>query len=239
MSLPSPLVALVAAAYLGAPPHAPGAPLGASARTTARAEAGDPSPAAALRVARAIAERWKVSPERIRLEWESPVTDGSISPNAAVELWGSGAGGHWVVIFHADSGAAPVRARVRAGVETQVAVAKHALARDVVLGDGDIAMSSAVLWGAPQDSTELPAVGWVTHRVIAAGEQLREPAVTKPALVKAGDGVSIEWRRGTVALSMRGTAAGSASLGERVWVRTASGHRLQGVVAAPALVRID
>src|SRR5918911_4290611 len=137
MSLPSPLVALVAAAYLGAPPHAPVAPLGAPARSAVRAAPGDPAPETALRVARAIAERWKVSPERIRLEWESPVADGDISPAATVELWGSGAGGHWTVIFHADSGAAPVRARVRVGVETRVAVAKHALARDVVLGDGD------------------------------------------------------------------------------------------------------
>ena len=36
MSLPSPLVALVAAAYLGAPPHAPVAPLGAPARSAVR-----------------------------------------------------------------------------------------------------------------------------------------------------------------------------------------------------------
>src|SRR5919204_3755871 len=172
MAFSAPLFSRLAAAYLGTPP-----------RAAVREADGDPSPAVALRVARAIAERWKVSPERIRLDWESSMTDGSISPEGSVELWGSGAGGHWVVIFHADSGAPPVRARVRAGVETQVAVATHALARDVVLGDGDIAISSAVLWGAPQDSTELPAAGWVTHRVIAAGEQLREPAVSKPALV--------------------------------------------------------
>jgi flagella basal body P-ring formation protein FlgA len=236
---PASFLTLLAAVHLGAPPPARAVPLDRPARADARATVGDPAPAAARRVARAVAERWKVSPERIRLEWESPVTDDSISPGAAVELWGSGAGGHWTVIFHADSGASPVRARVRAGVETQVAVATHALARDVVLSDADIATSSVVLWGAPQDSTELPAAGWVTRRVIAAGEQLREPAVSKPALVKAGAGVTIEWRRGTVALSMRGTAAGSASLGESVWVRTENGHRLQGVVAAPALVRID
>src|SRR5690348_9282971 len=107
MAFPPPLVALVAA-YLGTPLHAPAAPPGAPARAVARAAIGDPAPAAALRVARAIAERWKVPPERVRLEWESAVTDGSISPNATVELWGSGVGGHWVVIFHADSGAAPV-----------------------------------------------------------------------------------------------------------------------------------
>src|SRR5919199_1459696 len=112
MALPAPLVALVAATYLGTPPRAPVAPLGAPARAAVRAAPGDPAPAAALRVARAIAERWKVSPERIRLEWESPVTDGSISPNATVELWGSGVGGHWLVILRAGSGAAPVGGRL-------------------------------------------------------------------------------------------------------------------------------
>jgi flagella basal body P-ring formation protein FlgA len=238
MYFPAPFIAVLAA-YVAAPSRALATPLDTPVRAVVRTATGDPAPAATIRVARAVAERWKVSPERVRVEWESPVTDGSISPAATVELWGSGAGGHWTVIFHADSGAAPVRVRVRAGVETQVAVATRSLSRDAVLSDADVAISSVVLWGPPQDSAELPAAGWVTHRVIAGGEQLREPAVSKPALVRAGDGVSIEWRRGTVAISMRGTAAGSASLGERVWVRTGSGRRLQGVVTAPALVRID
>jgi flagella basal body P-ring formation protein FlgA len=82
-------------------------------------------------------------------------------------------------------------------------------------------------------------VGWTTRRTIAAGEALREPAVGRPVAMKAGDPVDVLWKSNGIALKLRGVAAGSASLGERVAVRIDSRRRMEGIAAGPALVRID
>jgi flagella basal body P-ring formation protein FlgA len=82
-------------------------------------------------------------------------------------------------------------------------------------------------------------VGWTTRRVIAAGEPLLPPAVSPPDLVKAGDAVEAVWRGRTIQLRVKGTAAGSAALGERVLVRVDARRRLEGVVIGPALVELE
>lgn len=81
--------------------------------------------------------------------------------------------------------------------------------------------------------------GWVTRRPVAAGEPLVEPAVGPPALVTAGQPVTYVVERRDIRLSIRGTAATSGSLGQRVWVRMDSARRLRGVVTAPGTVRAE
>jgi len=78
--------------------------------------------------------------------------------------------------------------------------------------------------------------GWVTRRLIAAGEPLRRPAVAPPVWVATGESVQVLYRVGSVEARLRGTAMGTASKDERVLVRIDTRRRVEGVVVAPGLV---
>lgn len=139
----------------------------------------------------------------------------------------------------------------------RIAIAAHEIARGVVLAPADIAYlpSEGVPEHATQDST-LPAdcgpvrlsdcptvrpllVGWMTRRLIAAGEPLRAPAVTPPQLVKSGDVVDVMYQGDGVLITMRGRATRSAALGERLTVRMDNQRKLEATVVAAGRVRVD
>ena len=101
--------------------------------------------------------------------------------------------------------------------------------RHIGPAEADVAHTVTVHWGAPPREGAPVGAGWVTRRVIAAGEALRPPAVAPPVLVNAGEPVQVVARRGNVELTLRARAASSAAAGERVTVRTEAGRRLQGV----------
>jgi flagella basal body P-ring formation protein FlgA len=152
-----------------------------------------------------------------------------------VELVGSGSGGHWVV--RSDVPGDPgVRARV--GVRVDVTVAARALPRGHVLDASDLSPGREVRWGPP-GAHEVPVEpGWRTLGPVAEGAVLRAPVVQPPRVVHAGDAVVLRWRRGPVSVESAGTAAGAASVGGEVTVRTRNGDRLRGVVVAPGVVDI-
>jgi len=91
---------------------------------------------------------------------------------------------------------------------------------------------------APIDTNDV-APGWVTRRVINAGEVLRSPAVEPPNVVTANQPVAIEWVDQNIRLTLRGTATRNAAIGSRVTVRMASGRRVDGTVVGIGRVRID
>jgi flagella basal body P-ring formation protein FlgA len=78
--------------------------------------------------------------------------------------------------------------------------------------------------------------GWVTRRVVLAGEVLREPAAAPMPLVSAGAPVQFEINQSGLRLSLDGVAMSAASLGERVAVRLGAKRRVVGIVAGPARV---
>jgi flagella basal body P-ring formation protein FlgA len=119
----------------------------------------------------------------------------------------------------------------------RVAFATHALARGAVLTADDFQVRDTTLH-APLDTAKV-APGWVTRRMIAAGEMLREPAVQPPDLVVANQPVEIEFRDKNVRLILLGTSTRSGALGERITVRTEQGKRIEAVVVAAGRVRID
>jgi flagella basal body P-ring formation protein FlgA len=121
----------------------------------------------------------------------------------------------------------------------RVAVATRAIARGAVLTAGDFAVRDTVIRGAISTDTNTIAAGWVTRRSIAAGEILHAPAVEAPAVVLANSAVQVEFADHNVSLTVRGIAARSGALGERVPVRTELGKRIDAVVVAPGRVRID
>lgn len=119
----------------------------------------------------------------------------------------------------------------------RVAVAARAIPRGAVLAADDIEYRDTTLRVATDTNAIAP--GWVTRRMINAGEVLRSPAVEPPQIVTANEPVLVEWVDGNVSLTVHGTAARNGSIGERVPVRTELGKRIEGTVVAPGRVRID
>jgi flagella basal body P-ring formation protein FlgA len=130
--------------------------------------------------------------------------------------------------------AAPAHAQTR-----RVPVATHQIARGATLTAGDIELrDSTMRSGAPVDTADV-IPGWVTRRVINAGEILRAPAVEPPNLVTANQPVAVEWVDRNIRLTLRGTATRNAAIGTRVTVRMESGRRVDGTVVGVGRVRID
>jgi flagella basal body P-ring formation protein FlgA len=123
------------------------------------------------------------------------------------------------------------------GTPRRVAVATHVIARGVSLSTNDFEYRDSTLHTAPD--TSAIAAGWVTRRVIAAGEVLRAPAVEPPTVVTANQPVSVEWIDQNIHLTLRGIATRNASIGTRVSVRMESGRRIDGTVIGTGRVRID
>ncbi len=112
-------------------------------------------------------------------------------------------------------------------------VAARDIPRGVELTAADIAADSA---GAAVVASR---IGWVTRRVMRAGEALSEPSVAPPQLVHAGASVTVRAETGGVVVTRPGTALMSGSLGERVRVRIDSQHIVTGIVSASATVKIQ
>jgi flagellar basal body P-ring formation protein FlgA len=113
-------------------------------------------------------------------------------------------------------------------------VAARDLPRGVALSEADVSV--------PADAAASPGesvVGWVTRRVVRVGEPLRPPAIARPQLVHAGEEVTVQLQGSGVALTLRGTAAAGAGMGEKVWVRVSTGWRVEGTVAGPGEVTIE
>ncbi|MBV9772956.1 MAG: flagella basal body P-ring formation protein FlgA, partial [Gemmatimonadetes bacterium] len=153
---------------------------------------------------REIAARWGVDTAAVRLEWTPPVA--ALPAGAATaRLGGSGAGGYWTVSVPA-AGGTTVDVRVRAGIEARVPTAARDLPRGRVLEAGDLAPGGVVRWGPPAKEAAGAEPGWVTRRVVAAGEPLVEPAASPPPLVAAGDTVRVRAGSGAVEVQLRGVA---------------------------------
>ena len=119
----------------------------------------------------------------------------------------------------------------------RVAVATRTLPRGTVLAESDFTVRDTTLRG-PLDTTQV-GEGWVTRRLIGAGEVLRMPSVERPRLISANQPVQLEWRDNNVTLTLRGVATRSAALGERIAVRTDSGRRVEATVVAPGRLRLQ
>ena len=139
-----------------------------------------------------------------------------------------------VASSESTDGAARGMARVR------LTVATRALQRGDTLRAEDIAIVDTSIvwrWNTPPDTTRAQP-GWVTRRVIAAGEVLRSPAVGAAPVVKAGTQVRVIYQDGPVRIVLTGVATSNAALGAPVGVRIDATRRLDGVAVAANTVRL-
>jgi len=138
------------------------------------------------------------------------------------------------------AGAVSPRATFAQSNDMRIAIATRTLPRGSVLAQGDFELRDTTLkYAGSQPDTTPVAAGWVTRRTINAGEILRSPAVEAPAVVNANSPVLIEWKDGSVSLTVNGTAARDGALGERIPVRSENGKRFEATVVAAGRVRID
>jgi flagella basal body P-ring formation protein FlgA len=119
-------------------------------------------------------------------------------------------------------------------------VASRSLPRGHTLVAEDMTAGAAAVARTRDASreTRVAPVGWVTKRVLAAGEPLRAPAVAPPEAVRAGQPVDVLWTDGAIQLRLKGTAMHAAALGARVTVRIDARRRLEGVAVSPTAVRL-
>ena len=130
------------------------------------------------------------------------------------------------------SGASPAAATAM----PPVPVAARHLARGTVLEEADISHPGVERHHGPARDASGVAPGWVTRRLIRAGEPLRPPAVAPAPLVTAGSAVRLVVRGEAFQMSVDGVAVVAASLGDTIPVRLGAKRRVRGVVTGPAQV---
>lgn len=91
-------------------------------------------------------------------------------------------------------------------------VAARMLARGTVLTLDDLV-------GIDGRSAESLPLGWVTRRIVRAGEPLRPPAIGRAPVLRAGSRVRAVATRGLVRITREGTAIGDGARGDTVLVR--------------------
>lgn len=194
--------------------------------------------ALADRVRGEVAVRWNVPAEMVVLEVGTPRRGRPLHAQGEFTLVGSGSGGHWVLRAAAADGGEEESVRVRAGTWVKSRVAARRIDRGEALAVSDMRETLSIRWAEPHAERTQVVEGWVAQRLIREGEVLSEPAVQPPLAVRSGDDVELVWTRGGVGVRAPGRAAGSAPVGQQVFVRTTSGTRLMGVVVAPGLVNV-
>jgi len=187
-----------------------------------------------------VAAKWGASPTDIHLEWGRVRAVRFPTEVGEIELLGGGRNGQWVVAFRPsnpkeDGTSIPLRT----GVTRIEPFARKGLARGDVLEPENMEYLPQLHWGPPDALPQLAEAGWVAQRRIEAGGHLTVPAVRPPQMVVSGRPVQLIWTSGSVKISLKGQAVGSAAMGERVFVRTEEGHRMSGIVTGPGTVLLS
>lgn len=191
------------------------------------------------RIAGAVAERWAVPADRVRLEFSLLERGAMLPAQSPFRLLGRGEDGWFAIVFE-PQGQAPLAAKLRAGLEDSVAVAVRPLPAGTELAAADMRYVLKTAWRGPlRAAAPLARPGDRVRRAIARDEVLAAPAVTPAPLVAAGASVQLEWRRGDVTIELQGTAVNAAAAGEPVQVRVAGRTgQLRGVAIAADRVRV-
>ncbi len=133
-----------------------------------------------------------------------------------------------------SAGGAPLPGQQADSDTVTVFVASRTLPRGIALQESDMVRDVRVIRrGAPRAPAH---VGWVTRRVVRAGEVLAGPAVVPPPAIVPGQPVQFVLERGGVTISVPGTAAVTASIGDTVVVRLGALRRATGIVTGPTTV---
>jgi flagella basal body P-ring formation protein FlgA len=210
--------------------------------TAVEAQTGDlpwaEAPALEDAVRRDIAERWRVYPEDLVLEW-GLVTVDSPGEGAEVRVVGGGRGGNWVAGFKRRGSNDWIQVRLRAGVVDRVPVAARDIARGTLLARDDVVVEEYADWGQPRERPAVAEIiGWRVNRRIRAGEVLQSPAIRPEDAVSSGSVIELVWEGRSVSVSVDGVAIGSGAVGDTIQVRVHDNRRVRAVIDAPGRARV-
>jgi flagellar basal body P-ring formation protein FlgA len=192
------------------------------------------------RVALDIARQWGDDTAALQLTWGRVPGTATFPTQTDVRLVGRGDGGWFVAVF--DPGAGGLFAvRLRAGARDSTLIASRTVEPGRVLSADDVRTVPHTRWGPPlQASGFHVGAGWVTRHMLMAGAEVTESSVVPPPLVHAGDPIRLEWRRGTVLITLDGTALDAGGAGQTVRVRVGQNRGAKnGTVLATGIVRLD
>jgi flagella basal body P-ring formation protein FlgA len=200
----------------------------------------EPPEAIVAQVRVLVAEEWNVDPENLVLEWTRPRNPVSFDWLHDINVLGGGRNGHWIVSLRLEN-TDPDRISLpmKAGIRRWVPVAATTLSRGQTLGSEDLEYHELIHWGPSIGYPEMAEPGWVAQRRIDAGDVLTRPGVRPPLMVVSGRPVQLIWSSGPLKISLAGTAVGSGSEGETVFVRTEEGKRMSGVITGPGTVLLS
>ena len=124
----------------------------------------------------------------------------------------------------------------RDAADVPVPIATRRLPRGTVLTERDMTVARVAHRSAAVSGPINVAAGWITRRVVQAGEALRAPAIGPAPLVRAGQTVEFIYMQDGLRLSLHGVAVVSAALGDVVDVRLGVKRRVTGIVSGPARI---
>lgn len=190
-----------------------------------------------IEVRRHFAALWGLEDRDILIEWGT-LPRGRSAQSGPIRFAGSGNGGFWIAYFESESGS-DFGVRIKIGAPARSWTATHRLPRGRSLTLEDMTRVETPRWGVPDQAELTVAEGWVTARLIEAGEELVAPAVAPPIVVTAGTAVQAVWQTANLRLSMVGTAMRHGRLGDVIDVRLESRRTVTGTVKGPGLVEIE
>lgn len=123
-----------------------------------------------------------------------------------------------------------------------VVVPSRFLKSDETIEPDDVTMSRIVTYAVKHPFITDPeaAIGKSSARPLQPNMPLRQAFLKKPFMVKKGDHVMIEARRGNFSIQTSGVTKGSGLVGQTVMVANLdSGRELRARIVAPGLVQVD
>lgn len=145
-----------------------------------------------------------------------------------------------VAVDGKESDPLPVTADV--SLLAEVVAPTRAIKTDELIEADDVAIKRVKLTSLRHDfvSDINDAIGKSASRALPAQSPIRTSALTKPYIVRKGDRVTIEAKRGGLSIQTVGVTKAGGQLGQFVTVTNQdSGKELRGKVVAPGLIQVE
>ena len=123
-----------------------------------------------------------------------------------------------------------------------VAVTSRALSKGTILGDSDIYLKEfdTRRVTTPYFTNPGELIGREIKRAITANQIISPTLVAKKLLIRKGDMVFIEARKGSMLIRMTGTAEQDGALGEQISaINSRSGKKVHGYVKSPGIISVN
>ncbi len=174
-------------------------------------------------------------------------TETAIAPDARiVEVLPSAAGDahqqrFTITVRNADN--AEQRIAVSATVDrwTQVAVTRRSIPRGQVVDSGDVIMARYSAQSLPNDAVNdvSKIIGLETKRDFAAGEVVQRNKLDIPAVIKAGEKVTLRYHSALIEATATGISLDAAGLLQPIRVKNESSQKIiSGIVLEPGIVEV-